>query len=80
MCRLHPCVDTCYCNVQAFRPDRLATAMSSLVCSVLGLASIKPPGAGLAALVESTSRSGQPLHMQAPSAMHRLLKPGLDPT
>ena len=71
------CIDTTYCNVQAFRPDRLATAMSSLVCSVLGLSSIKPAGAGLAALVESTSSSGQPLCMRAPSAMHRML--GLDP-
>ena len=66
MFQLHLCTDTCCCNVQAFRPDRLATAMSSLVCSVLGLTSIKPPGAGLVGLVESTSSSGQ-----APSAMHR---------
>ena len=75
--------------MQAVRPDRLATAMTSFVCSTLGLTSISPPSLSIATVLRQeatagafrtpllhhypTSSSNTTHHYQAPPLLQPLL-------
>ncbi|KAL0028751.1 hypothetical protein WJX79_004868 [Trebouxia sp. C0005] len=47
--------------MQAVRPDRLAAAMTSFVCSTLGLVSITPPPLSIATILRQEASAGIPL-------------------
>ena len=49
--------------VQTFRPDRLITAVSEFVCSVLGVPTVAPPPADLAALYREETTATKPVLM-----------------
>mmetsp|Transcript_9476 Transcript_9476/g.27062 ORF Transcript_9476/g.27062 Transcript_9476/m.27062 type:complete len:1740 (-) Transcript_9476:175-5394(-) len=58
--------------VQAFRPDRLQSAMSSFVCNVLGMRSLAPEAFSLKSLHQGEMRPDEPVLF--------ITSPGADPT
>ena len=66
------------CAMQAVRPDRLGSAMTSFVCSTLGLTSITPPPLAIAPLLRQQASAGEPLVMRPP--WNPLTPPPLHPS
>ncbi|KAJ9505746.1 hypothetical protein QJQ45_029247, partial [Haematococcus lacustris] len=57
--------------VQAFRPDKLQSAMTAFACSSLNVKGVSPPSTSLRALIEAESSATQPILL--------LTTPGADP-
>ncbi|KAK3283536.1 hypothetical protein CYMTET_8768 [Cymbomonas tetramitiformis] len=57
---------------QAFRPDRLESAMSTFICTLLGVKSVSPPPMSLARIHEVESSPSEPILF--------LTTPGADPS
>ena len=56
--------------MQAVRPDRLTTAMTSFVCSTLGLTSISPPSLSIATVLRQEATAGASHIIITPHLLH----------